>query len=125
MTIGGGDQLDPSARGMVGDTGSAALVSADGTVDWWCPSRFDAAPLLTRLLDPSGPCLRLGPDAPGRPPVGTQRYEPNTLVLITRLYGPESLVEVTDAFPWDGGGPAELLRARVLDPISERSAECL
>jgi hypothetical protein len=101
---------------MVGDTASAALVAADGTLDWWCPARFDAAPLFSRLVEPTGPCLRVGPAAPGRPPVGTQAYQPATLVLVTRLEGRESVVDVTDAMPWDGGRPAgrlvRLLRVR-------------
>jgi hypothetical protein len=101
---------------MVADTASAALIAADGTVDWWCPERFDSAPLLTRLLDPAGACVRVGPDAPGRPPLGAQRYEHGTLVLVTRMEGRESLVEVTDVMPWDGGRAAGRLvrRLRVL-----------
>jgi len=91
-------------------------VAADGTVDWWCPVRFDAEPLLTRLLDPAGACVRVGPQTPGRPPVGTQRYVPGTLVLRTLLPGPESLVEVEDLIPWDGGTASGRLvrRLRVL-----------
>lgn len=101
---------------MVSDTTSAALVAADGTVDWWCPGRFDADPLFTRLLDPAGSCLRVGPAAPGRPPTGSQRYREGTLVLATLLPGRESLVEVEDALTWDGGRrPGRLVRVlRVL-----------
>jgi len=96
---------------MVGDTSSAALVAADATIDWWCPSQFDAPPLFTRLLDPAGPCLRVGPDAAGRPQAGTQRYLAGTLVLVTLLRGVESLVEVTDLMPWDGGrGSGRIVR---------------
>ncbi|HZQ58875.1 MAG TPA: trehalase-like domain-containing protein [Acidimicrobiales bacterium] len=99
MTVGGGDGLDPSQRGMVGDTSSAALVAADGTADWWCPGRFDAPPVLDRLLDPAGACLRVAPKAAGP---GAQSYLDGTLVLVTRLSGQESLLDVTDAMPWDG-----------------------
>jgi len=97
---------------MVADTASAALIAADGTVDWWCPSRFDAAPLLTRLLEPTGACLRVGPGAPGRPAAGEQRYRDGSLVLLTRLAGAESLVEIIDVLPWEGGGspPGRLVR---------------
>jgi hypothetical protein len=98
---------------MVGDTHSAALVAADGTVDWWCPSRFDAAPLLTRLLDPPGACVRIGPWAPGRPAPGTQRYRDGSLVLVTTLAGRDSLMEVTDFLPWEGGQPTGRLVRRV------------
>jgi len=88
---------------MIGDTVSAALIAADGTADWWCPRRFDASPVLTRLLEPAGACLRLGPDGPGPPPAGDQRYEAGSMVLVTTMEGRESLVEVTDAMPWQGG----------------------
>ena len=71
-------------------------MAADGTIDWWCPVRYDAAPLFTRLLDPAGACVRLGPAAPGRPVAGSQTYVDGTLVLRTLLAGAESLVEVSD-----------------------------
>src|ERR1700730_18648711 len=98
------DSIPLAGRALVSDTSSAALVAADGTVDWWCPRRFDAPPLLTRLLEPTGACLRLGPAATGRPPPGHQRYRDRSLVLIPRLAGHESLVEVEDMLPWDGTG---------------------
>jgi len=37
---------------------SAALVRADTEIDWWCAPRFDAPPLLWRLLDPNGASAR-------------------------------------------------------------------
>lgn len=40
-----------SDYGLVGDGESAALVSSTGSVDWWCPERFDAPSLFARLLD--------------------------------------------------------------------------
>ena len=116
MTVGGGDSASPADRGLVADTRSGALVAADGTIDWWCPGRFDAAPIFTRLLDPAGAALRVGPLTAGRPIGGTQRYVEDTLVLRTVLAGAESLVEVEDFMPWDAGAPTGRIvrRARVL-----------
>lgn len=125
MTIGGGDVVELGERAFVSDTTSGALVAADGTIDWWCPGRFDAPALLTRLLDPAGACVRVGPVAPGRPPPGPQRYDDGTLVLRTVLAGAESLVELTDLMPWDGGRPSGRLvrRLHVLRGPAEVSVE--
>ncbi|HET9442909.1 MAG TPA: glycoside hydrolase family 15 protein, partial [Acidimicrobiales bacterium] len=102
--IGGGDRLPLRDRGMIGDTGTAALVAADGTVDWWCPGRFDAPAAFFRLLDPEGGALRVGPAGPPRP--GVQSYEPSTNVLRTVLPAPGGELELTDFLPWQGGpGP--------------------
>jgi hypothetical protein len=40
--------------GVIGDCYSLALVAADGTIDWWCSDRFDAAPVFCGQL-----CARL------------------------------------------------------------------
>jgi GH15 family glucan-1,4-alpha-glucosidase len=99
--IGGGDGLALSARGLIADTASAALVAADGTIDWWCPGRYDAPATFYRLLDRDGGALRVGPAGPPRP--GRQRYDEGTLVLRTELPAREGAVEVCDLMPWDGG----------------------
>src|ERR1700678_3894937 len=38
-------------HGIVGDLRTVALIGTDGTVDWYCPSRFDAPSLFGALLD--------------------------------------------------------------------------
>src|SRR4051812_18061641 len=53
---------------IVGDLRTVALVGTDGTIDWYCPARFDAPALFAALLDADkggflGLPLRL---APGR-----------------------------------------------------------
>ena len=46
-----GGYLPIEEHGIVGDLRTVALVGTDGTVDWYCPSRFDAPSLFGALLD--------------------------------------------------------------------------
>jgi GH15 family glucan-1,4-alpha-glucosidase len=78
-----------------------ALAAADGTIDWWCPGRFDAPAALFRLLDPEGGAVRVGP-ATARPVVGTQSYDRGTNVLRTVLPAGDGELEVVDFMPWRG-----------------------
>ena len=48
---GAGGYLPIEEHGIVGDLRTVALVGTDGTVDWYCPSRFDAPSLFGSLLD--------------------------------------------------------------------------
>lgn len=52
--------VDPpiAAHRLIGNGRATALVLPDGSIDWWCAPEPDDAPLLWRLLDPSGPCAR-------------------------------------------------------------------
>jgi GH15 family glucan-1,4-alpha-glucosidase len=43
--------LPIAEHGIIGDLHSAALVSSDGTIDWFCPDRFDGPSVFGALLD--------------------------------------------------------------------------
>ncbi len=68
-------------HGVIGDQRTAALIAADGTLDWLCLPDYDGAPGFGALLDAhQGGFWRMGP-AEVIP--GTQRYLDNTALLVT------------------------------------------
>ena len=76
----------------------AALVSKGGSVDWFCPGRFDAPACFAALLGTAdhGRWL-IGPATGG---ISTQRrYQPDTLVLETLFTCPLGQVRLIDAMP--------------------------
>ncbi|MBE1469314.1 GH15 family glucan-1,4-alpha-glucosidase [Kibdelosporangium phytohabitans] len=92
-------------HGLIGDLQTAALVSADGTVDWFCCPRFDSPSVFGSLLDhEQGGHCRI------RPVTGDYRvrqlYLPDTAVLITRFMTESGTGELVDFMP-----PAPLTRA--------------
>ncbi|MGC4805158.1 glycoside hydrolase family 15 protein [Micromonospora sp. DT233] len=105
-----------SDYGFLSDCRSGALVGRDGSVDWWCPDRFDGPSVFGRLLDRAAGHWRLAPLAPAR----VQRaYRPDTLVLRTVHETATGSVAVTDALAAEPGArghelgmrsPAVLLR---------------
>lgn len=80
-------------HGLLSDCRTAALVSRDGSIDWYCPTNFDAPSVLGRLLDPDGGHWRL---APLGETVSARRYVGESLVLRTEFDGPAGSVAVTD-----------------------------
>ncbi|SEQ92860.1 glycoside hydrolase family 15 protein [Microlunatus flavus] len=95
------DQPPPptiSDHGMVGDLRTAALVATDGSIDWFCPGRFDAPSVFARLLDTDkGGSWDLRPvDGEVR---AHQFYFPDSNILNTRFLTDEGMVEVHDFMP--------------------------
>jgi GH15 family glucan-1,4-alpha-glucosidase len=100
LHAGNGGPVPPSGylpieeHGIVGDLRTVALVGTDGTVDWYCPSRFDAPSLFGALLDArKGGYFSLRSRSSGRP---KQLYLPDTNILLTRFQGAEAVGEVID-----------------------------
>jgi hypothetical protein len=72
---------------LIGDLQTAALVSTDGSVDWFCCPRFDSPSVFGALLDDDrGGHFRVRP-AP-RDYTSTQMYLPDAAILITRFVTP-------------------------------------
>jgi GH15 family glucan-1,4-alpha-glucosidase len=93
------DRYPPIAEhGLIGDLQTAALVCTDGTVDWFCCPRFDAASVFGCLLDRErGGRFRIAPE--GDDYIVRQLYFPDTAILITRFMTPDGVGEVIDFMP--------------------------
>jgi len=82
---------------MIGDCRTAALVSRDGSIDWFCCPRFDSDACFAALL---------GSREHGRWSIApraeasvTRRYRPNTLVLETHFETEEGAGTLIDFMP--------------------------
>lgn len=82
---------------VIGDCHGSALISRDGSVDWCCLGRFDAEPVLCRLLDAAkGGYLSIRPEAPYEV---TRAYLGSTNILHTVFTSRTGKVAVTDFMP--------------------------
>ena len=93
--------LPIAEHGIIGDLRTAALVGTDGTVDWFCPGRFDAPSVFASLLDPDrGGHWSLAPATDRDGATGTLTPPPvsypDSTVLITRVLTSDGIVEVQD-----------------------------
>lgn len=113
-----------SDYGFLSDCRSGALVGRDGSVDWWCPERFDSPSVLGRILDDEAGYWRLAPAESGQV---ERAYRPDTLVLRTVHHTARGSVAVTDALAAETGArghelgmnsPAVLIR--VVEGLSGR-----
>lgn len=94
-----------SDHGLVGDLQTSALISTDGSVDWFCCPRFDSPSVFASLLDADkGGYFRIAPDGEY---VSRQLYLPDTAVLITRFLTPDGVGEVHDFMPVAGKRPTD------------------
>src|SRR5918994_3935025 len=85
-------------HGVIGDLRSVALVGTDGTIDWYCPGRFDAPSVFASLLDDErGGYFRIAPA--GDEWKSRQLYFPDTNVLITRFSTDQGVAEIIDFMP--------------------------
>jgi GH15 family glucan-1,4-alpha-glucosidase len=101
--------------GLIGDTRTAALVGADGAIDWFCVPRFDGQPVFGRLVGgPSAGTFRLGPVGPAT--LVERRYRRHTATLETTWSVGGSRLTLTDAMVAEVAGrllPATLLVRRL------------
>ena len=85
-------------HGIIGDLHTVALVGVEGTIDWFCPGRFDAPSLFGALLDShTGGRFAIRPIAENF--TTKQLYLPGTAVLVTRFFSETGVGEVVDFMP--------------------------
>jgi GH15 family glucan-1,4-alpha-glucosidase len=95
-----------SDHGLIGDLQTAALVTTDGCIDWFCSPRFDSPSIFGALLDAdNGGYFRIAPDRSDY--VTRQLYLPDNALLITRFMTPDGVGEVQDFMPVIQGRPTD------------------
>ena len=105
------DYLPIAEHGVIGDLHTVALVGTDGTIDWYCTTRFDSPSVFGSIIDHErGGYFRIAPERTDG--AVKQLYLPDTNVLITRFLTPEGVGEVLDFMPI--AGAAEGHRHRLI-----------
>ncbi|MGC5307219.1 glycoside hydrolase family 15 protein [Micromonospora zamorensis] len=89
-----------SDYGFLADGRSAALVDAAGSVNWWCPGRFDAPSVFGRLLDDGAGHWSIRPEVDF---TVDRSYLEDTLVLRTVFRTAQGEVALTDALAFEPG----------------------
>ncbi|MDG4809084.1 glycoside hydrolase family 15 protein [Micromonospora sp. WMMD1120] len=89
-----------SDYGLLADGRSAALVDQNGSVNWWCPGRFDAPSVFARLLDDGAGHWSIRPEDDY---TVERRYLDDTLVLRTVFRTARGEVALTDALALEPG----------------------
>jgi GH15 family glucan-1,4-alpha-glucosidase len=85
-------------HGTIGDRRTAALVAADGTLDWLCLPNYDSPPVFGALIDAGrGGFWQFGPREPA---LGRQTYRPDSATLVTTWETGHGTLELADAMPW-------------------------
>jgi GH15 family glucan-1,4-alpha-glucosidase len=111
--LGTGGYLPIENHGIVGDLHTVALVGNEGTIDWFCPERFDGPSLFGAILDAdSGGSFSLQPV--GEAFTTKQLYLPGTAVLVTRFFSESGVGELTDFMPLDDGACSIVRRIEVV-----------
>lgn len=81
------------AYGLIGDSRTAVLCGADGSIDWACLPDFDSPSVFGALLDPDAGRFAVRPVDPF---TSWQRYERGTNVLVTEFETSTGTIRVRD-----------------------------
>ncbi|MGH3331764.1 MAG: glycoside hydrolase family 15 protein, partial [Nocardioidaceae bacterium] len=87
-----------SDHGLIGDLQTSALVTKDGTIDFFCTPRFDSPSIFASLLDArKGGRFQITSTRQDR--TTTQIYFPQSACLITRFMTDAGIAELVDFMP--------------------------
>jgi GH15 family glucan-1,4-alpha-glucosidase len=101
---------------LIGDTHTAALVGANGSIDWLCLPRFDSPACFAALLGTGD--HGFWDIAPAAAVTATaRRYRGSSLVLETEFTSEGGVVQVVDCFALRGSNPAVV---RVVEGVRGR-----
>jgi pentatricopeptide repeat protein len=93
-------------HGLIGDLQTAALITTDAAIDWYCCPRFDSPSVFAALLDAEkGGYFRIAPE--GEQYRTKQLYLPGTAILITRFIMASGVGEVIDFMPPQTGAATD------------------
>ncbi|WP_345184317.1 glycoside hydrolase family 15 protein [Microbacterium panaciterrae] len=102
---------------LLSDGRTAALVSRDGSVDWFCAPRLDSPSLFGALLgDIEQGHWSLRPADPDA--TATRRYDGDTFTLVTRWEAADGVAEVREWMPIQPDGSAGAERTGLIRQIS-------
>ncbi|GAB5491759.1 MAG: glycoside hydrolase family 15 protein [Phototrophicaceae bacterium] len=83
--------------GVIGNMHTVALVGKNGSIDWFCPRKFDDMSIFAKILDDNiGGFFQIRPQTEA---TEKQFYWSNTNILITRFLCDDGVVEITDFMP--------------------------
>lgn len=85
------------AYGVIGDSRTAVLIGADGSIDWACMPDFDHPSVFGALLDPTAGRFIVRPSDPY---TAWQRYERGTNVLVTEMHTATGTIRIRDFMPY-------------------------
>ena len=87
-------------HGVIGDLHTVALVSTDGTIDWYCPERFDAPSVFASILDADhGGRFRIAPEDNSRWRNHTCRRR---LTCLKKAKPPTQIFSPITSIIWEG-----------------------
>ena len=115
---------------FLSDCHTSALVAPDGSIDWLCVPRFDAASVFGSLLDREAGSFRLGPFGINAP--ADRQYVPGTNVLATTWHTPSGWIIVRDALAMGPSHREDTVTPHTRPPADEdaehllvRTIECI